>query len=84
MTYTVQWHPNARKFVAKLPVDVAGRIVAKMRQISENPFRYLEHLEGASVYKLRVGDYRLLVDADQSRHILFVRIVDHRSRVYDR
>ena len=45
---------------------------------------YLEHYEKANVYKLRIGDYRALIDVDKSRKILFVQVIDKRSRIYKR
>ena len=50
--------------------------------ISENPFRYLEHFEGKDVYKLRIGDYRALVDVDFQNKILKIQVFDKRGRVY--
>ena len=50
-------------------------------KIKENPFRYIEHYEG-KYYKIRIGDFRALIDIDFQRKILFVRIFDKRRRVY--
>ena len=83
MSYSVEWHPKARKFLKKLPKDVAGRIVLKIKEIQQEPFDYLEHFEG-KYYKLRVGDYRLLIDIDFENKILLVQVADHRGRIYDR
>jgi len=41
----------------------------------------LEHYEGQG-YKLRIGDYRALIDVDNQRKILFVRVFDKRGRIY--
>ena len=46
-------------------------------------YRYIEHYEG-EYYKIRIGDYRALIDIDFQRKILFVRILDKRGRVYKR
>ena len=45
MTYSVEWHPKTRKFLRKLPKDVSARIVLKVKEMKEEPFRYLEHYE---------------------------------------
>ena len=37
--------------------------------LKENPFRFLEHYEGDDVYKLRIGDYRALIDIDFSERL---------------
>lgn len=84
MSYSVEWHPKVRKFLRKLPKDISKRIVLKVKDVQEDPFRYLEHYEGKDYYKLRVGDYRLLIDVDFKNKVLFVQVIDHRSRIYER
>jgi len=46
MTFDIKWHSNSRKFLRKLPSNIATRIVKKLKQLKENPFRYLRHYEG--------------------------------------
>ena len=60
------------KFLGKLPKNISERIKNKLRVVRKNPFHYLEHYESEDVYKLRIGDYRALIDVDGSRKILFV------------
>ena len=84
MSYSVEWHPKVRKFLLKLPKEVSQRIVLKVNEAQEDPFRYLEHYEGNDYYKLRIGDYRLLVDVDFQNRILFVQVIGHRRNVYDK
>lgn len=54
-------------FLAKLPREIARRIVNKVNSIKDSPYHFLEHYEGADFYKLRVGAYRLLVDVDVTK-----------------
>ncbi|HLD06952.1 MAG TPA: type II toxin-antitoxin system RelE/ParE family toxin [Candidatus Nanoarchaeia archaeon] len=84
MSYSAEWHPHTKKFLQKLPKDVAIRIVQKVKAVQENPFHYLEHYSGKDYYKLRIGDYRLLIDADLSHKVLYIQVIEHRSKVYDR
>ena len=74
MSFSVFWHPKVRKFLLKLPKGVSRRIVLKVKAIRENPFHYLEHFEGASYYKLRVGEFRLLIDVDLSDKVLLIQV----------
>ena len=83
MSFAVRIDPHADKFLTKLPKDMAERIRDKLLLLKEDPFNYLEHFEG-DYYKLRIGDYRALIDVDSSRKIVFVRHIDHRSRIYKR
>ena len=82
MAYRVKLHPNVVKRLKKLPLSMSDRIKKKLKTARKNPFRFLEHYEGASVYKLRVGDYRLLIDVDFGNKILKIRVLGHRRKIY--
>lgn len=84
MSFEVEIGPLAERYFNKLPKDVAQRIIKKLNQIKENPFRYLEHFEGKEGFKLRVGDYRAIIDVDLQNKILIVRLLDKRARIYKR
>ncbi|MEK6843883.1 MAG: type II toxin-antitoxin system RelE/ParE family toxin [Nanoarchaeota archaeon] len=83
MSYSAKIDKNAQDFLDKLPQNIALRIINKLEQIKENPFHFLEHYEG-EYYKLRIGDYRALIDIDFQRKIIFVRIIDKKGRIYKR
>lgn len=82
MSYSISWNPKAKKFLRKLPKGISRRIVLKVKFIKRNPFNYLEHYEGDDFYKLRVGDYRLLIDVDFSKKGLKIEVVGHRKDIY--
>jgi len=84
MSYSIEWDPKPFKFLNKLPKEVAMRILRKLDSVKENPFRYLEHYEGEDVYKLRIGDYRMLIDIDFENKILTIQVFDKRGRIYKR
>ena len=60
------------------------RIRRKLKETAINPFYYLEHFEGKDYYKLRIGDYRALIDVDFKSKIIYVRVLDKRGRIYKR
>jgi mRNA interferase RelE/StbE len=82
MNFSVSWNLKSKKFLRKLPKEISKRIVLKVKFIRNDPFYYLEHYEGDDFYKLRVGDYRLLIDVDHSNKILKVQVVGHRKDIY--
>ncbi len=82
MSFKIEFSKQATKLIKNLSEDIKGRIKKKFSEISENPFRYLEHFEGKDVYKLRIGDYRALVDVDFQNKILKIQVFDKRGRVY--
>jgi len=82
MNYTVKLHPKVDKFLNKLEKAQSERIKQRLKMLKEDPFRYLEHYEGEDCSKFRAGDYRALIDVDKSRKIVFVRVLDHRRKIY--
>lgn len=84
MNYEIKLDPQVDKLIDKLPKNISLRIINKLKQLKENPFHYLEHFEGKKVYKLRIGDYRALIDVNFDNKILKVRVLDKRGRIYKR
>jgi len=82
MSFQVEWSPKASKNLAKLPKYLIERIFDKIDEVKEDPFRYLEHFEGQHFYKLRIGDYRALIDVDFQNKVLKVQVFDKRGRIY--
>ncbi len=83
MNYKIEIGPKAQKFFNNLPRDISLRLTNKLRQLQEDPFRYLKHFEGGG-YKFRIGEYRALIDVDFARKVLIVRVLDKRGRIYKR
>ena len=54
---------------------VSKRIVRKIDSAKEEPHHFLERLAGDPGYKLRVGDYRIIVDVIEDEKILAIRAV---------
>ena len=84
MSYSVKWQPKVLDELEKLPKVVSKRIVRKIDSIKEEPHHFLERLVGDSGYKLRVGDYRIIIDILENEKILAVRVIGHRRNVYER
>lgn len=82
MNYDIEWKPKPLKYLNGLQNNIALRIWKKVETIRQNPFRYLEHYEGQNSYKLRIGNYRALIEVDFDNKKLIVRILDKRGRIY--
>ena len=82
--WSLQWTETAVRDLRRLDPPVARRIVAKLEQAGERPERVFERLSGSPDYKLRVGDYRVLVVLLFPERRIIVQRVDHRSRIYER
>ena len=84
MIYSVKWSSKALNGLRKLPTDIAKRIVKKVNITKNNPKHFLESLTGDSGYKLRAGDYRVIVDIIEKEKIIAIRVVGHRKTIYKR
>ena len=81
MSFFIEWDEKVIDFLNKLPKNLSERIVNKVNSIKENPFHFLEHYEG-EYYKLRIGDYRALIDIDFERKVLIIQLIDKRGKIY--
>ena len=81
MGYQIKWKPSPFKYLNKLEKKDKERIFDKLDEVEKDPFRYLEHFEG-DYYKLRIGDFRLLIDVIFEGGILMIEVLDKRGRIY--
>lgn len=69
--------------IGALPDDVEARVKDKLREAGGDPTRYLKPLRGRDGYRVRIGDYRAIVDWDRNDDVLYVVEFGHRRNVYD-
>lgn len=84
--WSLQFRPNAERQFHQLDQAVARRIGERLRWVTENA-QQLRHLplrfELAGLYKLRVGDWRVIYRLLEDEHVVLVVRLGHRSEVYD-
>ncbi len=80
--YELKFDKKATDFLNTLEKELKERIWDKLQQCKLNPFHFLEHLEDIEGYKLRVGDYRLIIDVDRTNQILQMSKAGHRKNIY--
>lgn len=81
--YSIQIEKNAEEFLKKLPKGDAEIIIKKIYSIRENPFRFLNRLQGNKLWRLRIADYRAIVDVIVSANKILVLRIGHRKNVYN-
>ncbi len=82
--YEIKFDKRALDFLNKLEHNTKKRIWNKLQECKKEPFRYLEHLINIKAYKLRVGDYRIIIDIQDKIKVLFVEKIGHRKNVYEK
>ncbi len=84
--YEVVVPQSVVKQIARLPDQVRERVVTKLAELEESPrpsdCRKLETEE--SLYRLRVGDYRIIYTVDDTNKKVVISRVAHRREVYRR
>ncbi len=80
--FEVTFSPKAHRQLKKLPKLVIERIVAALERARIRPEEHFERLVGEALYKLRVGDYRIIADIVHGQLNILVLEVDHRRRIY--
>ncbi len=80
--YSVEFSKLAERQFFRLEKEIQRRIVAVLERISIRPFHFVKKIVGSPYYRLRVGNYRIILDIKQDKLIIFVIGVGHRRRIY--
>ena len=83
MTYEVLFSDLALKQLKKFDEDIRRRIIAALERIRIRPDTYIRKLVGDEGYRLRVGDYRVILDLDKEKLIILVLRMGHGRNVYE-
>jgi mRNA interferase RelE/StbE len=62
-----------------LPAKVGRRIIGVLLRIRNNPWKYSRRLTGTDFYRVRVGDYRIIIEIEKKIYVLRIA---HRKRIY--
>ena len=83
MSYQVNLPKTVQKQLNLLPQELKQRILKAIIQLQEDP-RPVNSLQmkGGHGHRLRVGDYRVLYDIDDSAQIVNLRRIGHRREIY--
>lgn len=86
MAWRIEIDKSVQRSMKKLDKEIARRIVAKLREISqlEDPRSMGKGLveNKSGLWRYRVGDYRIVVDIEDDVLLILVVDVAHRSEVY--
>lgn len=84
MGYSIYFNRRIKKFLEKLDKSQKERIRTRLLSLSNDPFiGDVKKVEGReNVYRVRIGDYRVLYILDRKEKEIYVVKIDKRSRVY--
>ena len=84
MRYAIEFRPSSRKELTNLPQRDQVRVARTIDTLADNPRpQGTKKLEGANeLYRLRVGDYRVIYQIQDAVLVVLVVRIGHRRDVY--
>jgi len=83
-SYSLAFKPSVEKDLRSIPHSIVTRIIAHIDRLPSDPFPLQSaKLQGAErLYRLRVGDYRVVYEVDTEERVIIVQHIRHRRDVY--
>ena len=79
---------GAAKFLRKCDNDLRTRILRKAKTLIVHPVpsdsKFLTRDQGERVFRIRIGDYRVIYSLKDDLKVVLIAKIDKRSRVYKR
>jgi mRNA interferase RelE/StbE len=83
VTYRLFLLPRAQKELARLPTETYERLCAAIRSLGEEPRPSgCRKLSGRDGWRIRVGDFRVIFEIDDTLRTVTVLHIGHRRDVY--
>ena len=80
--YSIEFSKLAEKKLSKLSDSVQRRIVSTIERCRVRPYDHIKKLVDSPYFRLRVGDYRVIMDVKDNELIILVITIGHRKNVY--
>lgn len=86
MTYKVEFKRSAQKQLGRLPKNVQRPIADAIDKLADDPrpHGYIQMETDDILFRIRVGDYRIIYEIIDDRLIVLVIRIGHRREVYRR
>ena len=85
MNYTIHIEKLAEKFIMKLPKPEKERVLKAIYKLPhEGDIKQLRGKKSKGLFRLRVGDYRIIYTMDNGRLIVYVIDAGNRGQIYNR
>ena len=82
MIWQVIWSEKSVKQLEKINKKDSQRIFERIQDCKKDPFSSVSRLTNSPFFRLRVNNYRVILDLQQNKMIIFVIEVDHRRKIY--
>ena len=80
--YEIFFSNSAKEKLKELPNNIKNDIGGAIERIKIRPFSFVKRLRNSQYYRLRVGNYRLILDVNTIQLIITVVELGHRKDIY--
>lgn len=84
MTFTIAITNSAEKYLKSTPKKDQEIILKKIFSLRENPYPHIKKLQGNKLWRLRIMEYRAILDIVIKANTIYVVRIGHRKNVYDK
>ncbi|MGZ8422490.1 MAG: type II toxin-antitoxin system RelE family toxin [Nitrospira sp.] len=83
-SYSLRFKPSVERDLQSIPRPIVSRLLARIDRLPTDPFpTQSRKLQGAErLYRLRVGDYRIVYEVDSEALSITIHHIRHRRDVY--
>ena len=82
MSYQIEFSFRAVKDLKRLEKNVTENIISALERISIRPYDFVRKLIGTNYYRLKVGEYRVIIDIQNEKLMILVITLGHRKNIY--
>jgi len=82
MSYEIIFTDTSLKQFKKLEKNVQERIIKALERIRIRPEVHVKKLVGDLGYRLRVGEYRVIIDIYKDKLVILIIKIGHRKNIY--
>ncbi len=80
--YSVEFSKKAEEQLSKFPREMQSRITDVLERIKIRPYHFVKKLTGTPHFRLRVGKYRIIMDIQTDKLIIYVIEMGLRGNIY--
>lgn len=83
-SYSINFKPSVEKDLRRLPKALVARVMKRIEGLASEPFprRAVRLSATERLYRIRVGDYRIVYEVDVQARLVTVHYIRHRREVY--
>ncbi|MCD6522145.1 MAG: type II toxin-antitoxin system RelE/ParE family toxin [Candidatus Diapherotrites archaeon] len=80
--FRVVWHKKTIKELRTIPKKIAKQLIIKVSELGDDPIKKSFPLAGCNFRKIRVGEYRAIIEVVFDKKLVKVLLVGHRRNIY--